>query len=291
MRIMSVLVGINGFGRIGRQARKAKASLERQSKQREVLAINDLSDSATNDHRFNYDSNYGTYKGNVEEQRAELIIDGREIQVSAEPDPAHPPWKNWGRHGHRIHRLLHRRYQGPHRRGRLEGHNLRARPHRGRSSVLGVNQHKFYPDQHNIISYALHTEVAEWLNHVSMGGGASLEFIEGKVLRIRLDEHRWRSEGEPRRTRLRQHARYHVQAHHRDALVRQRPVPVARAAANVQQAETAMEHQSGENPVHKALGGMAITAMGVDANSKSVGVAVMIYDEFAPDREGATADV
>jgi glyceraldehyde 3-phosphate dehydrogenase (phosphorylating) len=91
---MAVRVGINGFGRIGRQA--LKALLERHPNEVNVVGINDLFDTATNAHLFKYDSNYGTYKGNVEAQENAFVIDGREIQVSAERDPAAVPWKKWG---------------------------------------------------------------------------------------------------------------------------------------------------------------------------------------------------
>src|SRR5215216_5053343 len=91
---MAVRVGINGFGRIGRQA--LKALLERHPEDVEVVGINDLFDTATNAHLFKYDSNYGVYPGDVEAREKSFVVDGREIAVSAERDPAACPWKAWG---------------------------------------------------------------------------------------------------------------------------------------------------------------------------------------------------
>jgi len=87
-------VGINGFGRIGRQA--LKAMLERQGGEIEVVGVNDLLDTKTNAHLFKYDSNYGVFPGTVEADANSIVIDGHEIKVSAERDPAKVPWKAWG---------------------------------------------------------------------------------------------------------------------------------------------------------------------------------------------------
>ena len=91
---MAVRVGINGFGRIGRQV--LKALLDRHPDDVEVVAINDLFDTATNAHLFKYDSNYGVYPGEVEAREKSFVVDGREIQVTAERDPAAIPWKKFG---------------------------------------------------------------------------------------------------------------------------------------------------------------------------------------------------
>jgi glyceraldehyde 3-phosphate dehydrogenase (phosphorylating) len=91
---VAVRVGINGFGRIGRQA--LKALLDRHPDNVEVVAINDLFDTATNAHLFKYDSNYGVYPGDVEARASSFVVDGREIQVTAERDPAAIPWKKFG---------------------------------------------------------------------------------------------------------------------------------------------------------------------------------------------------
>jgi glyceraldehyde 3-phosphate dehydrogenase len=90
---MTVRVGINGFGRIGRQS--LKAILERKSGL-DVVAINDLVDTEMNALLFRYDSTYGRYPGTVEHTDDALIIDGHEIKVLKEKDPAALPWKDLG---------------------------------------------------------------------------------------------------------------------------------------------------------------------------------------------------
>jgi glyceraldehyde 3-phosphate dehydrogenase len=90
---MTVRVGINGFGRIGRQS--LKAILER-SKGVEVVAVNDLVDTATNALLFKHDSTYGTFAGSVEHTDDSLVIDGREIKVLQMKDPADLPWGDLG---------------------------------------------------------------------------------------------------------------------------------------------------------------------------------------------------
>jgi glyceraldehyde 3-phosphate dehydrogenase len=90
---MSVRVGINGFGRIGRQS--LKAILER-APDVEVVAVNDLVDTKLNALLFKHDSTYGAYPGNVDHTEDSLIIDGREIKVLKEKDPAALPWGDLG---------------------------------------------------------------------------------------------------------------------------------------------------------------------------------------------------
>jgi glyceraldehyde 3-phosphate dehydrogenase len=86
---MAVRVGINGFGRIGRQS--LKAILERAPNV-EVVAINDLVDTALNAQLFRYDSTYGRFEGSVDHTDEALIVDGHEIKVLKEKDPALLPW-------------------------------------------------------------------------------------------------------------------------------------------------------------------------------------------------------
>src|SRR5690242_20349414 len=90
---MSVRVGINGFGRIGRQS--LKAILER-APEVEVVAVNDLVDTKMNALLFKHDSTYGAYPGTVDHTDDALIIDGREIKVLKEKDPATLPWGDLG---------------------------------------------------------------------------------------------------------------------------------------------------------------------------------------------------
>jgi glyceraldehyde 3-phosphate dehydrogenase len=90
---MTVRVGINGFGRIGRQS--LKAMIERTPSV-EVVAINDLVDTEMNALLFRYDSTYGRYPGTVDHTDDGLIVDGRQIRVLKEKDPASLPWADLG---------------------------------------------------------------------------------------------------------------------------------------------------------------------------------------------------
>ena len=91
---MSVRVAINGFGRIGRLVLRAMAQSGR--KDIEVVAINDLADSATNAHLLKYDSVHGRYSGTVEATQDALVVDGRSIKTFQERDPAKLPWGSIG---------------------------------------------------------------------------------------------------------------------------------------------------------------------------------------------------
>jgi glyceraldehyde 3-phosphate dehydrogenase (phosphorylating) len=88
---MSVRVAINGFGRIGRQS--LKAIIERHP-ELEVVAVNDLADTELNALLFAYDSTYGRYPGSVDHTDDSLIVDGRQIKVLKEKDPAALPWRD-----------------------------------------------------------------------------------------------------------------------------------------------------------------------------------------------------
>ncbi|NJN79412.1 MAG: type I glyceraldehyde-3-phosphate dehydrogenase [Anaerolineales bacterium] len=91
---MTVKVGINGFGRIGRLV--FRTIKQRHAKEIEVVAINDLFDPTTNAHLLKYDSTYGQYDGTVEVKDGNLVIDGKTVKVSAEKDPAAIKWKEMG---------------------------------------------------------------------------------------------------------------------------------------------------------------------------------------------------
>ncbi len=91
---MTTRVGINGFGRIGRQV--LKAIKERHPNDLEVVAVNDLFDAETNAHLFKYDSNYGIYDGSVEVKDGNLVVDGQVIKVLSERDPYALPWADLG---------------------------------------------------------------------------------------------------------------------------------------------------------------------------------------------------
>ncbi|MBI4927281.1 MAG: type I glyceraldehyde-3-phosphate dehydrogenase [Anaerolineae bacterium] len=91
---MATKIGINGFGRIGRQV--LKAILERYPTELEVVAVNDLFDAKTNAHLFKYDSNYGIFDGTVEVSGSDLVINGKTVKVLAEKEPGKLPWKDLG---------------------------------------------------------------------------------------------------------------------------------------------------------------------------------------------------
>ncbi len=89
-----VRLGINGFGRIGRQV--LKAVLARHPKALQVVAINDLFDVESNAHLFKYDSNYGRFDGKVEVKKGGFMINGQAIENFAVRDPAKIPWDDVG---------------------------------------------------------------------------------------------------------------------------------------------------------------------------------------------------
>ena len=91
---MSIRVGINGFGRIGRQV--LRAAMENHKDAIEVVAVNDLTDTRTNAHLFKYDSSYGVYPGKVEHDENNITIDGMMVRVFSERDPAKIPWSQVG---------------------------------------------------------------------------------------------------------------------------------------------------------------------------------------------------
>ena len=152
---MAVRVGINGFGRIGRQA--LKALLERHPDTVQVVGINDLFDTHTNAHLFKYDSNYGQYPGKVEARESAFVIDGREIQVSAERDPASAPWKKWG-----VDIVIESTglfTDATKAKAHLDGGAKKviiSAPAKNEdiTIVLGVNQDKYDPAKHTIVSNA-----------------------------------------------------------------------------------------------------------------------------------------
>ena len=91
---MKTRVGINGFGRIGRLTLR---TINQYHKDRlEVVALNDLTDTKTNAHLLKWDSVYGRYPGEVSAKEKAIVVDGQDIQVISERDPANIPWKNYG---------------------------------------------------------------------------------------------------------------------------------------------------------------------------------------------------
>jgi len=87
---MATRIGINGFGRIGRQT--MKALMERYPREIEVVAVNDLTDTKTNAHLLKYDSTYGRFTGEVEATAEALIVSGHTVNVSYQREPTQIPW-------------------------------------------------------------------------------------------------------------------------------------------------------------------------------------------------------
>jgi glyceraldehyde 3-phosphate dehydrogenase len=153
---MTIKVGINGFGRIGRQS--LKAMLERYPKDIEVVAVNDLFDAAINAHLFKYDSNYGAFEGTVEAVGGNLRINGKDIKVLAQKDPAQLPWKDLGvdivlestgLFTDKEKAVVHITSGGAKK-------VIISAPAKGEdiTVVIGVNEDRYDPAKHNVISNA-----------------------------------------------------------------------------------------------------------------------------------------
>jgi glyceraldehyde 3-phosphate dehydrogenase len=148
-------VGINGFGRIGRQVFKAIG--ERLPADIEVVAINDLMDAKTNAHLLKYDSNYGIFPGTVEAKGNNLVVNGREVTVTAEKNPAALRWGEMG-----VEIVVESTGIFTEREGAIKHIEAGAKkviisaPAKGEDITvcLGVNQDKYDPAKHHIISNA-----------------------------------------------------------------------------------------------------------------------------------------
>ncbi|MCL6431574.1 MAG: type I glyceraldehyde-3-phosphate dehydrogenase [Anaerolineae bacterium] len=152
---MATRIGINGFGRIGRQT--LKAILDYYPSDFEIVAINDLFDPQTNAHLLKYDSNYGRFPGTVEVQGEQLVVNGRSIRVLAMKDPAQLPWKDLG-----VELVIES--SGVFTDAAKAGAHLQAgarrviitAPAKGEdiTIVMGVNDDKYDPAKHRIVSNA-----------------------------------------------------------------------------------------------------------------------------------------
>lgn len=91
---MATKIGINGFGRIGRQVLKAIG--EKYRGKLEVVALNDLTDTKTNAHLLKYDTNYGTSPSTIEWTEDSIVVDGQAVRVLSERDPGKIAWKDYG---------------------------------------------------------------------------------------------------------------------------------------------------------------------------------------------------
>jgi glyceraldehyde 3-phosphate dehydrogenase len=166
-RKMTVKVGINGFGRIGRQV--LKAIRDNYPEELEVVAFNDIGDLKTMAHLLKYDSTYGRFDGTVEVGDNELVIDGKPVRVFKETDPSNLPWGDIG-----VAIVIEStglftiKKDGVNKKGKevkgAENHITKggakkviiSAPAEGEdlTIVLGVNDEKYDPASHNVVSNA-----------------------------------------------------------------------------------------------------------------------------------------
>jgi glyceraldehyde 3-phosphate dehydrogenase len=151
---MSVKVGINGFGRIGRNAFKAYVE---KNPDFEIVALNDLTDPGTLAHLLKYDSCFGKFDGTVEAKEDAIVVNGKEIKILSETDPAQLPWKEMG-----VEVVLESTGRFTDREGASKHIEAGAKkvvisaPAKNEdiTIVMGVNEEKYDPAAHNIISNA-----------------------------------------------------------------------------------------------------------------------------------------
>ena len=152
---MAIRVGINGFGRIGRQVVRAAKLQGKQDI--DFVAVNDLTDTKTLAHLFKYDSVHRTYPGTVATSEKGLTIDGDELKVFAEKDPANLPWKDLGVDIvlESTGRFTDAASAGKHIAGGAKKVVISA-PAKGEdiTIVLGVNGDKYDGAKHHIVSNA-----------------------------------------------------------------------------------------------------------------------------------------
>jgi glyceraldehyde 3-phosphate dehydrogenase len=152
---MAIRVGINGFGRIGRQV--LRASKEQGVADLDFIAVNDLTDTKTLAHLFKYDSIHRTYGGDVATSANGICVDGDEVRVFAEKDPAALPWKDLG-----VDIVLEstgRFTNAPDAAKHITGGAKKviiSAPAKGEdiTIVMGVNSDKYDPAKHHIVSNA-----------------------------------------------------------------------------------------------------------------------------------------
>ena len=152
---MATRIGINGFGRIGRQV--LRIVTEQHPNELEVTAINDLTDTKTNAHLLRYDSNYGIFPAKIETTEDTIIVNGKSIKVLAEKDPTKIPWRDYG--VQIVIESTGRFTDAPLAAGHLQGGAKKviiSAPAKGEdiTIVMGVNQDKYNPAKDNIISNA-----------------------------------------------------------------------------------------------------------------------------------------
>jgi glyceraldehyde 3-phosphate dehydrogenase len=152
---MTTRIGINGFGRVGRLA--FRAINQQQKDELEVAAINDLTDARTNAHLLKWDSTYGQYPGEVKAAEDSITVDGKEVKVLAERDPAKISWRDYG-----VDIVIESTglftdatKAAAHLKGGAKKVIISA-PAKNEdvTIVLGVNEEQYQPDKHRIISNA-----------------------------------------------------------------------------------------------------------------------------------------
>ena len=152
---MAVKVGINGFGRIGRQVFKAIHDFHSEALQ--VVAVNDLTNPQTNAHLLKYDSTYGAFPGDIQASDDSITVNGQSIKVLAQRDPGQIPWKDLG-----VEIVLESTglfTAAEKARAHIDGGAKKviiSAPAKGEdlTVVLGVNDSMYDPAKHHLISNA-----------------------------------------------------------------------------------------------------------------------------------------
>ena len=151
-----VKIGINGFGRIGRNV--FKALLENYGSELQVVAINDLTNAKTLAHLLKYDSLFGKFEGTVEAKEDSIIVNGNEIKIFAEREPSNIPWSSVG--CEIVIESTGFFTDGEKAKAHINGSVkkvLISAPAKNEdiTIVMGVNNDKYDPSKHNVISNAL----------------------------------------------------------------------------------------------------------------------------------------
>ncbi|HWP93779.1 MAG TPA: type I glyceraldehyde-3-phosphate dehydrogenase [Thermodesulfobacteriota bacterium] len=151
---MSIKVGINGFGRIGRHV--LRIGLGR--KNIDFVGINDITDAKTLAHLFKYDSIFGPYKGDVKSENGHILVDGRTIRVFSERDPKKIPWEDVGANVvvEASGLFTSKEAASSHLRGSVKKVLITA-PAKGEvdlTAVIGVNHDRYDPAKHHVVSNA-----------------------------------------------------------------------------------------------------------------------------------------
>jgi len=151
---MSIKVGINGFGRIGRNV--LRIGVERKGL--EFVGINDITDAKTLAHLFKYDSIFGSYKGEVKSENSHVVIDGKKIRVFSEKEPARIPWEDVSAQVvvEASGLFTSREAASKHLHGTVKKVIITA-PAKGEvdlTTVLGINENQYDHSKHHVLSNA-----------------------------------------------------------------------------------------------------------------------------------------